>query len=86
MAFYEVIGWGVFWIALILAIILFSKYRKLSHVFYLCSVSLYIFTAGYMIDIFSFTRFGILTTLIFSAGMFMGLGYYLSQVFGEQKR
>ena len=86
MAFYEIIGWGVFWISLILAIILFSKYRKLSHVFYLCSVSLYIFTAGYMIDIFNFTKFGILATLIISAGMFMGLGHYLSQVLGEQSK
>lgn len=86
MAFYEVIGWGVFWIALILAIVLFTKYRRLSHVFYLCSVSLYIFTAGYMIDIFSIGRLGILATLIISALIFMGLGYYLSQVFGDQKK
>lgn len=86
MVFYEIIGWGTFWISLILAIILFTKYRKLSHVFYLCSVSLYIFTAGYMIEIFTFSRLGILATLVISAGLFMGLGYYLSQVLGEQSK
>jgi hypothetical protein len=84
--FYEIIGWGVFWISLILAIILFTKYRKLSHVFYLCSVALYIFTAGYMIEIFHFTKFGILATLVLSAILFMTLGWYLSKVLGEQKK
>lgn len=83
MVFYEVIGWGVFWISLILAIILFAKYKKLSYVFYLVSVSLYIYTAGFMIDVFNFQRFGILTTLVVSALVFIGLGYYLSKVLGD---
>ena len=80
MVFYELIGWGVFWISLILAIVLFVKYKKLSYVFYLVSVSLYIFTAGFMIDVFKFSSFGILATLVISALIFIGLGYYLSQV------
>jgi len=80
MVFYEIIGWAVFWISLILAIALFAKYKKLSYVFYLVSVALYIFTAGFMIDVFKFTKFGIMATLVVSALIFMGLGYYLSQV------
>ncbi len=77
---YEVVGYGVFWLSLILAIILFVKYKKISKVFYLITVALYIFTASYMIDIFDFGKFGIMATLIISAILFMVLGYYLSHV------
>ena len=49
-------------------------------VFYLMSVALYIFTAGFMVDVFDFSKLGILITLVFSAVLFMILGYYLSQV------
>ena len=84
MAFYEILGWFIFWISLIVAIILFAKYKKVSNVFYLTSISLYVFTAGFVIDVFQFGRFGILATLIFSALLFMVLGYYLSQVLGSE--
>tara|TARA_Y100000310_G_scaffold341480_1_gene440751 strand:- start:4945 stop:5211 length:267 start_codon:yes stop_codon:yes gene_type:complete len=80
MAFYEVLGWGVFWVSFILAIILFAKYKKLYPVFYLISIALYVFTAGFAIDVFEFERFGILITLVVSAILFMLLGYYLSLV------
>lgn len=83
MVFYEVIGWLVFWASLIGAIILFSTYKKIYPVFYLVSIALYIFTAGYMIEIFTFGKFGILTTLVVSAIIFMVLGSYLSKVMPE---
>jgi len=85
MVFYQILGWGVFWISLILAIVLFSVYKKLYPVFYLISIALYIYTAGFMIDTFSFGKFGILTTLVVSAVIFMILGYYLSKVFRSNK-
>lgn len=84
MVFYEIIGWGVFWVSLILAIILFVKYKKLSNVFYLVSVALYIFTAGFAIDVFQLGRFGILTILVISAIVFIVLGYYLSNVISSK--
>lgn len=88
MAFYPALGWGIFWVSFVLAIILFAKYRRLYYVFYLISVALYIFTAGFLIDAFQLGRLGILTTLVFSAIVFMVLGYYLSKVlhFSEKKR
>jgi len=86
MVFYEPLGWAVFWLSLILAVVLFAKYKKIYTVFYLVSVSLYIFTAGYMIDVFNFGRFGILATLVISAIIFMLLGYYLSRVLSNAEK
>lgn len=85
MVFYEPIGWVVFWVSLILAIWLYVKYKKFSYLFYLISISLYVFTAGFMIDIYQFTKFGILGTLVVSAILFMILGWYLSQVLGDHE-
>jgi len=75
-----ILGWGIFWITFVVAIILFAIYKKMYIIFYLISVSLYIFTAGFMIDAFDFGKLGILTTLLFSALVFIGLGFYLSKV------
>jgi hypothetical protein len=46
----------------------------------MASVALYIFTASFMIDVFHLGKLAILATLVFSAVIFMVLGYYLSQV------
>jgi hypothetical protein len=83
--FYPILGWGVFWVAFVLAIVLFATYRRLYPVMYMVSVALYIFTTGFMIDVFDFEKGGILLTLVFSALLFMGLGYYLSKVLHLQK-
>ncbi|RMD67197.1 hypothetical protein D6817_02200 [Candidatus Pacearchaeota archaeon] len=80
MVFYQALGVGVFFIGAVVAIVLFSIYKKIYPVFYVLSVALYIFTAGFVIDVYHFGRFGILLTLIFSAIIFMFLGYYLSRV------
>ncbi len=74
------LGWGIFWISFIVAIILFAKYKKMYIVFYLISIALYIFTAGFVIDVFELKEFGILSTLVISAVIFMSLGFYLSKV------
>jgi hypothetical protein len=81
---FPILGWGIFWISFVIAIILFAVYRKISPVFYLVSVALYIFTAGFAIDAFAIGRLGILTILVFSALIFMALGYYLSLVFNKK--
>ncbi len=78
--FIGIMGWGIFWVSLVIAIILFAKYRKVHPVFYLISVALYVYTAGYVIDIFELKEGGILTILAISAVIFMILGYYLSKV------
>ena len=85
MVFYSFLGWLVFWISLVLAIVLFARYKKIYPVFYLITISLYIFTVGYMIDIFEFGDLGVLITLVLSALLFMGLGYYLSRVLRSEK-
>ena len=84
--FYPFVGWMIFWIAFVLGIILFIKTRKMYNIFYLISIALYIFTVSFMIDVFSFAKFGILTTLIVSAIAFMLLGYYLSRIFSDDKK
>ncbi len=86
MVFYPLLGWGIFWIALIIGIILFIKFRMIYPIIYLISVSLYIFTAGFTIDVFKFEKLGILSTLIISAIIFMVLGYYFSRVIALEAR
>jgi len=76
--FYPFLGWSIFVIGFVIAIILFAIYRRLYSVFYLISICLYIFTIGFMIDVFEFKQLGILISLVISAILFMVLGYYLS--------
>ena len=45
-------GWGIFFIGLVLAIILFAIRKKFYPVMYLVSVATYIFTVGFVIDAF----------------------------------
>ncbi len=83
--FYPFLGWSVFFISFVIAIILFGKYKKLYPVFYLISIALYIFTAGFAIDVYQFGRFGILGTLVLSAIIFMLLGFYLSKIMHDER-
>jgi len=76
---YPALGWFIFWISLVIAVILFAKTKKLFSIFYLASVSLYVFTVGFMIDIYNFKQGSVLLTLIFSAIIFILLGFYLSK-------
>ena len=82
---YPFLGWAVFWIGLILGIILFSIYKKIYPVFYVISILLYVFTAGFTIDVFDLGRLGILSVLVISAILFMSLGFYLSKVLGPKQ-
>ncbi|MBT3643004.1 hypothetical protein HN604_03970 [archaeon] len=78
--FYPFLGMALFWISLIIGIILFANYKKIYPVFYMISVALYIFTAGFAIDVFNIAKFGILSILVISAIIFMGLGHYFSKI------
>jgi hypothetical protein len=81
MIWYPFLGWGIFWISLVASIILFAIYKKMYPIFYLISIALYVFTCGFAINVFEFGKLQILTTLLFSAILFMGLGYYFSKIF-----
>ncbi len=78
-------GWGIFFIGLVLAIILFAINRKFSPVMYLVSISTYIFTIGFIIDAFDFGKNLILLVLALSAIIFIALGFYFTKKFEKRK-
>lgn len=82
--FYSALGIGIFWIGLVVAIILFANYKKIYPVIFLASICLYIFTVGFMIDVFELNKNLILLTLAFSALVFMGLGFYFSRTLSSK--
>jgi hypothetical protein len=73
------LGGGIFWIGLIAAIITYAMKRKWYPIMYLISICLYIFTVGFIIDVFDISKNGILLILAFSALIMIGLGIYLSR-------
>jgi|TARA_Y100000034_G_scaffold39178_1_gene48308 hypothetical protein len=81
MTWYPFLGYGIFWIGLVISIILYAMKRKWYPIMYLISVSLYIFTVGFIIDVFELSKNGILLTLAFSTLVMIGLGVYLSKKF-----
>lgn len=78
---YPFLGWADFIISLIIAIIIYAKSRKFYPIFYLIAISLYVFTAGFYIDVYDLTRGGILMVLVISAVLFMLAGWYFSKIF-----
>ncbi len=78
---YPFLGWGVFFISFIVGIILFVRTKKLNPVFYMISIALYIFTAGFYLDVYNLSKGGILLVLVVSACLFMLLGWYFSKIF-----
>ena len=78
---YPFLGYGVFWIALVTSIILYAIKRKWYPIMYLISISLYIFTVGFVIDVFDLTKNWILLILAFSAFLMISIGTYLSKKF-----
>ena len=81
MVWSSILGYGVFWIGLVVAIILYAVKRKWYPIMYLICVSLYIFTVGFMIDVFNFSTNETLLTLAFSAVLMIVAGIYLSSKF-----
>jgi len=86
MAWYPILGWGVFWIALIVSIILYATKRKWYPILYIISVSIYVYTVSFVIDAFDLSKNWILLILAFSAILMILLGLYLSKKFKSTKR
>ena len=78
---YPYLGYGVFWIGLVASIIIYAMKRKFYPIMYLISISLYIFTVGFVIDVFDLSKNWILLILGFSSLIMIGLGLYLSKKF-----
>ena len=74
------IGFLVYFIALIIAVIYYVSYRKFSLVLYVASISTLIFSIFYAIDVFDFSRHLILLTLVISTAVFFGLGKYFKNI------
>ena len=85
MVWYPLIGWGVFWLGLIIAIILYAMKRKWYPIMYLISVCVYVFTVSFVIDAYDLSKNGILGALAFSAAIMISLGFYLSKRFQKKK-
>lgn len=81
MTWYQIFGFLIFWVALVSSIILYILKRKWYPIMYLISVSLYVFTIGFVIDVFNFSVNLILFVLAFSAVVMIASGIYLSKKF-----
>ncbi len=81
----SVLGWGIFFIGLVLAIVLFAIRKKFYPVMYVVSVALYIFTIGFIIDAFNIGKEGNLILLAFSALVFIVLGMYFGKKYQKNK-
>ena len=77
---YPFLGWSVFIVSLIIAIIIYARVKKFYPIFYLIAISLYVFTAGFYIDVYDLTKGGILMVLVISAVIFMLAGWYFSKM------
>ncbi|HLD97073.1 MAG TPA: hypothetical protein VI934_01895 [Candidatus Nanoarchaeia archaeon] len=77
MVFYPYVGFSVFWIGLITAIILYAVKRSWYPVAYLISAALYVFAVAFVIDVFDLGPNGIMGVLAFSAFMMIGAGYFI---------
>ncbi len=84
MTWYPYVGYGTFWVALVVAIILYAIKRKWYPILYLVSVSLYIFTISFVIDVFELSRNWILLLLAFSSAVMVAIGMYLSKRFRKK--
>lgn len=78
-------GWGIFFIGLVVAIILFAIKREFSPVMYLVSIATYIFTIGFVIDAFDLSKNWTLLLLALSAVIFIVLGVYFTKKFEAKK-
>lgn len=77
-------GWGIFFIGLIVAIVLYAIKRKFYPVMYLVSIATYIFTIGFVIDAFDLNKNWVLLLLALSAIIFMVLGWYFGKKFSKK--
>ncbi|MCH8519590.1 MAG: hypothetical protein LAT82_02445 [Nanoarchaeota archaeon] len=74
------VGFLVYFIAIIFAIVFYVIYRKFSLILYTASISTLIFSIFYAIDVFDFSRNLIMLTLVISTIAFFALGKYFQGV------
>ena len=79
------VGFLVYFIALIIAVIYYVSYRRFSLVLYVASISTLIFSIFYAIDVFDFSRHLILLTLVASTAVFFALGKYFKDISYEKE-
>ncbi len=77
---YPFVGYGIFWVSLIVSIILYAVKRKWYPIMYLISIALYIFTLCFVIDVFELSKNWILLLLAFSALVMIYIGFYISKL------
>jgi Kef-type K+ transport system membrane component KefB len=78
-------GWGIFFIGLILAVILYLVRKKFYPVMYVVSIAMYIFTIGFVIDAFNLGKNSILLLLAISSIIFILVGVYFAKKFEKMK-
>lgn len=86
MIWYPILGYGIFWIGLVLAVIMFATMRKFYPILYLASISVYIFTLGFVIDVFDVGKEGILILLAFSTLLMITIGMSLAKSKQKKKK
>jgi len=79
MAFASALGWVVFFISIVIAVILFIRIRKFYPIMYLISISIYAFTVGLMIEVYMLSESMVLLLLVVSSFLMMLIGYYLKR-------
>ncbi|GEM_PF-1666080 len=79
------LGWGVFSLGVVAAIILFAVKKRFYPVMYLVSIATYIFTIGFVIDRFDLGKNSILLALAFSSLAFILAGVYFTKKFSQKK-
>jgi len=81
----SVLGWSIFFIGFIVAIILFASIKKFYPVMYLVAISTYIFTIGWAVDVFSWDKNARLLVLGFTSILFIALGFYFTKKYEGRK-
>lgn len=76
---YPALGFFLVFIGIIISIILFIVKRKWYPVLYTISILIYVFTVGFVIDVFDFTKNGVLLILAFSAALMIYVGSYIGR-------
>lgn len=79
MVWFPMLGDVIFLIGLVVAIILFAIKKKWFIIMYLISICVYIFTIGFVVDVFDFSKDQTLLILAFSSAVMIGAGVYLSK-------
>ncbi len=76
---YPFLGYGIFWLGLVASIFIFAIKRKWFPIMYLITISLYIFTVGFVINVFDLGKNWTLLILAFSSLLMILLGFSIAK-------